>query len=118
MKKNDWLLAAGIIISAVAVLIVQLIPFSGGTQTVTVSVGGKNYGEYSISGQETIEIGDTNRIQIENGTVWMEWADCPDQVCVHHRKISHSGESIICLPNEVVVSIEGGDRKELDGIAQ
>ena len=58
---------------------------------------------------------------IENGSVVMEWADCPDQLCVNHRSISRDGESIICLPNRVVVSIEGTDGKNeensLDGIA-
>ena len=48
----------------------------------------------------------------------MEWADCPDQICVNHRPVSRNGESIICLPNEVVVSVKGGEEAELDGVVQ
>ena len=48
----------------------------------------------------------------------MEWADCPDQICVSHRKISRDGESIICLPNQVVVTIQSSDSADIDGVAQ
>ena len=46
----------------------------------------------------------------------MEWADCPDQLCVHQKAISRTGESIICLPNQVVVSVQGSKEGKLDGI--
>ena len=46
----------------------------------------------------------------------MESADCPDQICVRQKAISKEGESIICLPNKVVVSIVGGEEKELDAV--
>ena len=48
----------------------------------------------------------------------MEWADCPDQICVNHRAVSREGESIICLPNQVVISVTDGEEAELDGIVQ
>ena len=31
---------------------------------------------------------------------------CPDQICVHEKAISADGESIICLPNKIVVEVE------------
>ena len=48
----------------------------------------------------------------------MEDADCPDQICVNHRAISRDGESIICLPNQTVVTIRGGEKPEVDEIAR
>ena len=48
----------------------------------------------------------------------MEKADCPDQVCVRHSAISRNGESIICLPHEVVVSIEDGESSGADAVVQ
>ncbi len=121
MKKNDWFLAAGIVIAAAVILLLQIFGSVQNGLTVTVSVDGSLYGTYSLSEDRQVEINDTNRIVIENGSVVMEWADCPDQLCVNHRSISRDGESIICLPNRVVVSIEGTDGKNeensLDGIA-
>ena len=48
----------------------------------------------------------------------MEDADCPDQICVNHRAISRDGESIICLPNQTIVTIRGGEEPEVDEIAR
>ena len=48
----------------------------------------------------------------------MEDADCPDQICVNHRAISRDEESIICLPNQTIVTIRGGEEPEVDEIAR
>lgn len=118
MKKNDWILAAVIVLAAGLILLFQLLRNSGGAKEVTVSVGGEVFGTYSLEEDQTIDIGGTNRLVIEDSTARMEWADCPDQVCVNHRAVSRDGESIICLPNEVVISVEGGEEAELDGVVQ
>ena len=51
--------------------------------------------------------GGTNTVVIENGTVYMTEADCPDKICVNTGKISKIGETIVCLPHRVVVEIQG-----------
>lgn len=43
---------------------------------------------------------------IEDGKVYMQEADCPNQICVHHTPISHRGETIVCLPNRIVIEID------------
>lgn len=55
-----------------------------------------------------------NTIVIENGEVSMENASCPDQICVHHKKISKNAEMIICLPNEVYIEVESDNKSEID----
>ena len=55
-----------------------------------------------------------NTIVIENGEVFMENASCPDQICVHHKKISKNGETIICLPNEVYLEVVSSNDNEID----
>lgn len=118
MKKNDWILGGGIVLAAGMILLFQLLRDSGGAKEVTISVDGDVFGTYSLEEDQTVEIGGTNRLVIEDGTARMEWADCPDQICVNHRPVSRNGESIICLPNEVVVSVKGGEEAELDGVVQ
>lgn len=118
MKKNDWILAGCVVLICAAVLVFR---YFGGQESggrVIVSVDGEEYGTYSLSEERTVRIGDTNRLAIKNGAVEMEWADCPDQICVHHTEISRNGESIICLPNEVVVTIESGRPSEVDAVTQ
>lgn len=51
---------------------------------------------------------------IKDGMAFMERANCPDQLCVKHKPISKNGESIICLPNKVVVEMKSNDAKEYD----
>lgn len=50
-------------------------------------------------GYNLIEIGDEKVRVIE--------ANCPDQIDVKQGWISHIGETLICLPNRLVVEIKG-----------
>lgn len=60
-----------------------------------------------------------NLLAVSGDRVWMEAADCRDQICVHHRPITGGGESIICLPHKLAVEMVGGtDSETLDGIAK
>lgn len=50
-----------------------------------------------------------NIVEIKGGEVSVTGASCKNQVCVRRGSISKTGESIVCLPNRLVVTIEGGD---------
>lgn len=41
-------------------------------------------------------------------------SDCEDKVCMHTGKIRHSGESIVCLPAKVTVTIESDSHNKDD----
>lgn len=118
MKKNDRILILGILFIALIVLGFQLLRSANGTEKVKITVDGELFGTYRLSEERTVSVNETNKVLITEGMVSMESADCPDQICVRHQRIKRSGESIICLPNKVVVSIEGGDKEKLDGTAQ
>ncbi len=47
----------------------------------------------------------TNTIIIENGQAYMIDADCPDKICEEMGRISKPGETIVCLPHQLVVEI-------------
>lgn len=114
MKKNDWILI--ILVAAVAgiFLAVLLLRPEQAVHRVEISVDGELYGRYDLKEDQEISINKTNKVQISEGTAKMTWAKCPDQICVHHKEISRDGESIICLPNKIVVSIIVGDAKTED----
>lgn len=121
LKKKDMILICALLCVAVAgLIIVQLMQRQSGAM-VTVTVGGKTYGTYSLIIPQIIEVEDDmgyNRIVIEDGYVYMEEADCPDQYCVKHAKIHYSHETIICLPHELVVEISGGENMDVDVVTQ
>ena len=47
----------------------------------------------------------------------MSEADCPDKVCMGMGKISRNGEFIACLPNRLLVVVEGAaEQSPVDGM--
>jgi hypothetical protein len=92
---------------------------------VTVEVGGKVWGTYDIptDGEEIIRIdagsGRYNIMMITQSGVKIQEANCPDQICVTWGYISRPGQTIVCLPHKVVISITGDQEGEppLDDIA-
>ncbi|MBD3285019.1 NusG domain II-containing protein [candidate division WOR-3 bacterium] len=70
--------------------------------------------EYALSMKDTLvsvsgPAGET-KIKIEDGSVWVAQASCPRKLCVRQGKISRTGRSIVCLPNRIVITIEGRTR--------
>jgi len=46
--------------------------------------------------------------------VWVSASDCPTQDCVRTGAISRPGQSIVCLPEQVIVKLVGtGDGPDL-----
>ncbi len=118
MKKNDFILLGIILIVAALGFGVYAFFSQKDVGMVTVTVDGTVYGTYSLKKEQEIKIQDTNILIIKEGQADMIEADCPDQVCVKHKAISKNRESIICLPNKVVVEVNGGEEAKLDSIAK
>ncbi len=120
MKRNDFILIAIILAIAAAGLIYLNFAKKSGDMVV-VKVDGAVYKELPLNKDTTLEIqvtgGGTNFLVIKDGHAIIEDASCPDKICVHHRQIEKDGESIICLPNKVVVEIEGSKQNEVDAVA-
>lgn len=53
-------------------------------------------------------------IQITGYEVMVLESACPSQDCVASGTVSRSGESIICLPNRLVVQLTGGSGSGID----
>lgn len=117
LKKKDWLLI--VIIICVAGLAFFLHEKIGGrgANCVTVKVDGTIQGVYSLAEDQEIEInGGSNILVIKNQEANMKEADCPDQLCVHQKPVSRNHESIICLPNKVVVEVDSSENSEFDAV--
>ncbi len=106
---NDLILVGAIaLIVAIAFAVFALTMREG--KSVTVSVDGKIKHTYSLSDEvdKTIEVeGGSNHLVIKGGKAYIESATCPDKICANHRPISKDGETIVCLPNRVVVAVSG-----------
>ncbi len=114
--KNDIIFIA--VILALILALGAFYVFSHGEgDTVTVTVGGVLYGEYPLSEGRTVEIKNgeaVNLLIIEGGRARVATASCPDGICAAHKPISRDGESIICLPNRVVITVRSGTGESPD----
>ena len=118
-RRHDILFIA-VLLFLCAIAALGLYVFRKPGDIVTVSVNGQHYGEYLLSEDRIVEIvsdGGYNRLVIEDGYAHVEEASCPDGICSSHRPISHDGESIICLPNKVVVEIHRQEQNQPDIIS-
>ena len=104
MKKGDIAVICSVAVAFV-LSIVLLIPFSKQGSRVVVKQDNKIVYNESININKTVDTG-TNTVIIKDGIVYISDATCKNQVCVNTGKISKKGESIISLPNKVIVEIK------------
>lgn len=80
-----------------------------------VIMDGEETARYSMTKNGTYELnGGTNTLVIEDGYAWMTESQCPDKICEHMGKIRYNGQLIVCLPNGVIVTVEGGEDGGVD----
>lgn len=117
MTKADFGLIAAVLVLACVIPAGRLF---GRTQGGWVVVSRSGVEEERLPLEEDTRLllrdekGQENLLVVENKSVWMEDAGCPDGLCIRQGHISRSGESIICLPHKLVVTIEarGSAEKE------
>ena len=117
--KND-IIFVSVLLLMISVIGIFYFFFRGEGDTVIVTVDREIYGEYPLESDLVLEIrteDSLNTLVIRDGKAYMETADCPDGICTAHRPIFRDGESIICLPNKVVITVVAKDGEEPDIIA-
>ena len=120
--RNDLIfIAALLLIVALAGLAIYFLRGEG--NAVTVTVDGRHFGTYSLSMDRTVEIRtgkdgeELNLLVIKEGKAYVETATCPDGICAAHKPISRDGESIVCLPHKVVITVTTGGEEGPDIVA-
>ena len=112
MKKRPWL--ADVLLIACVLLVaalgaVYLFFFKPVGDTVTVTMDGRGCAVYSLSQDGWYVItsgqGQQNVLVIQDGKASVVSATCPDGICAAHRPIFRDGESIVCLPHRVVITV-------------
>ena len=55
-----------------------------------------------------------NIVEVRKGEIGIIEASCPDKVCVNMGFVSDGLLPITCLPNKLIIEIEGGEESEYD----
>lgn len=119
-KKNDLVLI--LLMLVIGVLGVAVIIYIQREDTISgealVTIDGKEYGRFPLDEDrvEHIQVSESsyNILEIRDGHADITDASCPDSVCVNHWKVSKKNQSIICLPNKLVVTIVNGAESDVD----
>lgn len=126
MKKWDFIII-------ILLILISFIPY--GIKYLNTKTYSKVYAEVSIKGDlvKTIYLNDSsfkdvltfqsdlgiNKIKIENNSISVIDADCPDHLCEESIPASKAGDIIVCLPNRFVVEIKGEElnNSETDAVS-
>lgn len=121
IKKNDMILIGVILLICILAFAFMLFSRKEGSKLI-VFVNGQEYKIFSLNEATEFTVrqddGSFNTFVIENGKVDMTAASCPDKLCVKDRDIHYNNETIVCLPNNVVLQISNGDEADVDIIAK
>jgi hypothetical protein len=121
IKKNDLILIGAVIILGLGIIFFINVTKTEGSK-VLITIDGKEYDTFPLDEDTTFTVeldnGEYNTFVIKDGQVDMTEASCPDKVCVRHKEIHYNNETIVCLPNNVVLQIIGGEEDEIDAIAK
>lgn len=108
MKKIDFAVIFILLSLCLAALIIHHAAFSNAGSYVVVTIDGNEYTRLPLSSDCNFDIpsgSGYNSLTISAGTAYITAASCPDKICVNHKAVSNVGETIICLPNKVIIEI-------------
>ena len=113
-RRTDLIVIASLLLLALALyLVLGATRQEGGV--VVVRVDGAETERHALSQDGTYPLnGGSNILVIAGGQAWLSEANCPDLLCVRQGKIHYTGQSIICLPNRLTVTVEGGESDGVD----
>lgn len=115
----DALAAAAVLLLAGASFLAFSPPVAQtAARTVVVTAEGAELDRFPLgeTEREYHSRGYTLRVTATAEGVRVSGSDCPNRDCVHKGVIRKAGESIVCLPSRVVVSLTGA-APELDAVA-
>ena len=110
-NRYDAVVAAIVALLAVAVALWFYLPKTqSGELAVVISTGGEETERVKLNNFTEATVthnGYTLRITADGSGVRVADSDCPTQDCVHTGTITRAGQSIVCLPAQMVVHLEG-----------
>ena len=115
LTKADIVLIAALVCLTVFLFVRPLLSNdnAGSYFTVITPDGSRTYSLSDSTAFEVKSRGITLTVHVSGGQVSVTGSDCPDKVCISTGKISRVGQSIVCIPAEVVIKIgEGGGVNE------
>ncbi|MBN2415757.1 NusG domain II-containing protein [bacterium] len=119
MRKAGDLVLIGVIAVFALCALARSRFFAAEGTWVSVQVDGTVLQPVPLSASDTLLIAGplgVTRVIIDGGSVWVDEAPCPGKICKAAGKISRAGQSIVCVPNRIVITVTGKRRPGIDAI--
>jgi len=118
LKAGDFF----IIIVAVALIVILFTKFffSRPAEQQVKITGRSSQEYYELNEDRVVEVEGPlgiTKVIIEDGEVWVENSPCREKICMRMGRIKRTGDQLICIPNRVVVEIEG-DIAYIDAVSR
>ena len=119
MKKGDII----VIFTLIVVFCLSFIYISNsfittGDKYISVQVNGEEIKQITFGNEKTVYPIRTsfglNILEVDNESVRVIEASCPDKLDVKFGKINKVGQAIICMPNRLVIQIKSRKTNDLD----
>ena len=124
MRQFGWrdaVFLGGLFLSGI-LLTIGIYLFSQMGESVCITIDGTVYGTYPLNEDREIPVEQDgtviNVVQIKHGSVRMEQATCPDELCIRQGAISRERQTIVCLPHKLLVEVYGNHEQEYDTVSQ
>lgn len=110
--RTDIIIVVSVLLLAAVSLYIQSNSIKKTGLTAIVMKDGKVYKRILLDKVKTPYLLDvsgkyTETLLVENGRIRFKEATCPDKLCVSRGWLTEYGHIAICLPNKVLVKIEG-----------
>jgi hypothetical protein len=99
----DYLLAAVVVVIFAAPLL-SFVKAPSNPAKAIVYRNNAVVSELNLSENSVTSVGNM-KIEVKDKKIRVLETDCPNQICKHAGWISQPGQSLVCLPNKVVVEI-------------
>ena len=105
-----------LLISLGALLVMSLKKEDGAYAEITVD--GSTVARYPLSKGGVYALnGGTNTLTIKDGKAYMTESNCPDHTCENTGKVKYVGQTIVCLPNKLTITIVGESENSVDFVS-
>ncbi len=120
MKRGDKILII-IILAIIGISLFQILKPDKTNKILVIRSDGKVIKQINLNTSKDTEFVVKSReghltVEIKNGKVRVINSTCNDKLCIKEGWISRSGESIVCLPNRISISITGQNDQPVDSI--
>ncbi len=112
-NKKDIVIIALIILAGI--FLMYLMPGERGSRALVI-YNGREIDSLPLD-EDMIyrpEVNENVEIEIKDGRVRFLSSDCPDKICVNTGWLEKAGQSAVCLPNRLSVTVSGG-KDDIEG---